>query len=122
MEAEKGPRLPGAIEKALESAPDVMAALMKEFVEKKDVDARALIRVRMKALLDFVSVDTVFPPNPAVDKTIPVGPARDAALRDPYAVQYQGGVFGGGAPAQMNQQHPAPAAVPRRADNGDILP
>lgn len=80
-------------------------------MEKKDVESRALIRIRMKALLDFVSIDTVFPANPALDKTSRPGPARMAAMQDPYAAQ---GMVGGlDVPAL-----PAPA----RINNGDLLP
>ncbi len=51
----------------IEDAPDVMADLMKQFIANTELNARARIRLRMKALLDLVSVDTSYPPVPALN-------------------------------------------------------
>lgn len=42
-------------------APSLMAELTKEFIGATDLNARAKIRARMKAVLDFASVDTSYP-------------------------------------------------------------
>lgn len=38
-----------------------MQELMVEFIEKKDLNVRIQIKQRMKALLDLMSTDTVYP-------------------------------------------------------------
>lgn len=45
----------------LTDAPAIMAQLTGEFVEAKDLNTRAKIRQRMKAVLDFVAADTAYP-------------------------------------------------------------
>lgn len=58
----------GSKSKALvDAAPDTMAELTKLFIEAKDLNTRVKIRLRMKALLDFLAVDTVYPKVPARD-------------------------------------------------------
>lgn len=96
--------VPDKIQMAIDSAPEVMAALVRQFIEKKDVDTRVQVKMRMKAVLDFLSVDTTFPPNPLPDSK--VSPARDAAMGPPIA--YQG--------EHQQQAGPAP-----RLQNADIL-
>lgn len=93
------------IQAAIDAAPDVMAALVRQYIEKKDVDARVQVKMRMKAVLDFLSVDTTFPPNPLPDSK--VSPARDAAMA-PYIAQ--------GIDQQAGPAGPAP-----RINNADIL-
>lgn len=69
--AEKGKRNDELTDKVLgwiEDAPDVMADLMKQFIANTELNARARIRLRMKALLDLVSVDTSYPPVPALNQ------------------------------------------------------
>lgn len=46
--------------------PDIMGELMKDFVERRDLNSRAQIRLRMKALLDLFSADTGYPPIPSI--------------------------------------------------------
>lgn len=68
--AEKGKRNGELTDKVvgwIESTPDVMADLMKQFIANTDLNTRARIRLRMKALLDLVSVDTSYPPVPALN-------------------------------------------------------
>lgn len=73
---------PETLKAALETMPEVMAALMREFIAKKDVTTRIQIRLRMKALLDFAGVDTEYPPNPLKKSEARAEPAREAAMRD----------------------------------------
>ena len=46
--------------------PGAIAELMQNFIEKKDLRERAIIRMRMKALLDIFAADTNHPPVPAL--------------------------------------------------------
>lgn len=55
------------IKSMLDAAPDTMAELMRAFIGSKDLNTRVKIRLRMKALLDLVAVDTVYPKVPARD-------------------------------------------------------
>lgn len=112
---------------ALGQLPTLMAELMKDFIEKKELTARVQIRRRMKALLDLVWVDTVHPPNPSLEKKAGPGAAREAVLNmapmdnataQPYAIQP---VLGGGL-GGVGYVAPVPGA--RRADedpNVEIL-
>lgn len=108
------------IQDALNRAPETMAALMRKFIEKKDVDTRVQVKMQMKALLDFASVDTTFPENPLPDSK--VKPARDGVVgaAPNIAPVAPGGVFVGGMPIHgMNDQAAAPAAP--RINNADIV-
>lgn len=91
-------------------APEVMRDLTRDFIAKKDVNDRVSIRLRMKALLDFLSTDTEFPPNPLKEEPKP-GSARQAAI----ALDGAGMLFTG--PTAEAQ----PAGAPRRLENGDLL-
>lgn len=72
-----GPVISGLLEKM----PESMAELMKGFVENRDFNHRAKIRLQMKALLDIVSVDTTYPP---IDKSLTDYQREDEeAKRDP---------------------------------------
>lgn len=51
----------------LEDIPGLMKALTEQFIAKTELSERAKIRLRMKALLDFVSVDTTYPKVPNLD-------------------------------------------------------
>lgn len=93
-----------------EIAPEVMHDLTQEFIEKKDVNDRVSIRLRMKALLDFLSTDTEFPPNPLKEEPKP-GLARQAAIA----------LDGTGIQFTAQNAEGQPAGVPRRLENGDIL-
>jgi hypothetical protein len=57
--------------------PEAMAELIQDFTAKKDLNARVEIRMRIKAVLDFLSADTIHPPNPMLSKG-PKGPVQDA--------------------------------------------
>lgn len=107
------------LEKLGNLLPAAMADLMKEFEEKKNLNDRVQIRLRMKALLDFASANTEFPPNPITQK-------------DPRAQDNLGMHVGtGGAFAPIiNTQAPggytalaSPVPIPaaRPVDNSDIL-
>jgi hypothetical protein len=100
-------------------APEEMAHLTKQFIEKKNVNDRVSIRLRMKAVLDYLSTDTEFPANPLINKEGSKSPARDAAM---FAVPNQQGVpFGGngGAVYAAGPVEPIPGA--QRMENADIL-
>jgi hypothetical protein len=47
-------------------APALAAELMREFIERKNLNERAQIRLKVKALQDFFSADTGYPPVPAI--------------------------------------------------------
>jgi hypothetical protein len=103
-------------------APQTMANLTKSFIENKNVNDRVSLRLRMKAVLDYLSTDTEFPPNPLLKKDPAATPARDAAM----GMMPQIGM-GNGAFAQQNWPvvqalgpvEPIPAA--QRMDNTEIL-
>lgn len=61
------------IKAMLDGAPDTMAELMRAFIANKDLNVRVKIRLRMKALLDLVAVDTAYPKVPARDMGDAVG-------------------------------------------------
>lgn len=120
-----------AIERMLAQIPDTMAALSREYGRKKDVNSRFDVRQRMKSLLDFMGVDTVFPPNPLVKPPTGPQPARDAAMMAAPNVRYDanatgllGGAGGFGAPinvAPVPPVVPVPGAPRAAIDNSDIL-
>jgi hypothetical protein len=72
---------PKELEEALERLPSLMGALMREYIQKRNVNDRIQILQRVKALFDFASVDNEFPPNPALDHALP-DPAREPARAD----------------------------------------
>lgn len=99
-------------------APDEMAHLTKQFIEKKNVNDRVAIRLRMKAVLDYLSTDTEFPPNPLLKKDEGKTPARDMAMAGvPH--------MAGGVGMYANPVYPVSAAeaIPGapRVDNTEIL-
>jgi hypothetical protein len=102
-------------------APEEMALLTKQFIEKKNVNDRVSIRLRMKAVLDYLSTDTEFPANPLIKKDESKSPARDAAM---YAApNQQGQGYAGNAvntvwPLAAGAE-PIPGA--QRMENADIL-
>lgn len=98
-------------------APEEMANLTKQFIEKKNVNDRVSIRLRMKAVLDYLSTDTEFPANPLIKKDESKTPARDAAFA---AVPVQGGMgFGQNPVYAIGGPEPIPGAP--RVDNTEIL-
>lgn len=106
----------------LGSLPALMAELMKEFIEKKDLTTRSQIRLRMKALLDLVHVDTTYPPNPAMKSSSVPNPARDMMMADQNQappVMAAPGVFVGGGLGYAVQ--PVPGAERAADDNSVIL-
>ena len=99
--AEKGKRNGELTDKVVDwiaSAPAVMADLMKQFIANTDLNTRARIRLRMKALLDLVSVDTSYPPVPALNQhqrqedELNVGGRRRRRREPQYYVNPQVGV------------------------------
>lgn len=99
-------------------APEEMAHLTKQFIEKKNVNDRVAIRLRMKAVLDYLSTDTEFPANPLLKKDEAKTPARDAA----FAAVPQ---MAGGLGMYANNVYPVAVAEPipgaPRVDNTEIL-
>ncbi len=55
------------VSQCLNNAPGMMAELMTEFIGDRNLNARVKVRLRMKALLDLVAVDTVYPKAPGMD-------------------------------------------------------
>lgn len=98
------------IKDGLDRTPEMMAALMKIFIQKKDVDSRVQIKMQMKALLDLASVDTTFPENALPDSK--VASARDAAI---HGAPVLGGVQFAGGPGPHG---PEPL---RRINNNDLV-
>lgn len=98
-------------------APDEMANLTKQFIEKRNVNDRVAIRLRMKAVLDYLSTDTEFPANPLLKKDTGPTPAREAAM---MAVPVQAGLgFNGMNVYPTAATEPIPGAP--RVDNTEIL-
>lgn len=97
-----------ALKAALDSMPATMAALMREYIDNKDVTSRIQTRLRMKALLDFAGIDTEWPPNPLIEKKMERGPepAREAAIRDAQALGLVGGAASVGIPAEETRTPP----------------
>lgn len=106
-----------ALKLALDSMPDVMGSLMREFILKKDITSRIQIRLRMKALLDFAGVDTEYPSNPLKKEAGPET-ARDAALRDGQAA----GLLMAAPPDQNTYTGLGMAPVPPDAFATPVLP
>lgn len=112
MQEEKQNGQGGELQAALDSLPALMAALTREYIQKRDVTLRIPILQRMKALLDFCAVDNEFPPNPSLEKDVHAlgaDRARTAALGDSMQMPC--------APAEQRQERlgrpaPPPPAVP----------
>ena len=116
----------------VETMPGAMAELVRDFTTKKELNARVEIRMRIKAVLDFLSADTVHPPNPMLSKGAkgPVQEAVQAALAGGgmgettgtaanFSINSQPGVFG-------NSYLPIASAVPLGPaqpvmDNSEVL-
>lgn len=97
-------------------APEEMAELTKDFITKKNVNDRVAIRLRMKAILDYLSTDTEFPPNPLIKKDEAKTPARDGAY---MAAPGQAGLGYAGNVFALPAVEPIPGAP--RVDNTEIL-
>ncbi len=71
-------------------APQLMCELTALFIDAKDLNARVKIRARMKAVLDFISVDTSYPP---------IDPKQTQGIGAPGQYLYPGdAMVGGGHP------------------------
>jgi len=101
------------LEAMLAQLPGLMAELTKEFIEKKDLNERVHIRMRMRALLDLAFVDTIWPTN-ALKKPEP-GSAREMAMADPA----QTGIFGQQQPNPIQVYAPAPVQPVPGAEQPD---
>lgn len=97
-------------------APEEMADLTKQFIGKKNVNDRVAIRLRMKAILDYLSTDTEFPANPMLKKDPGPAPARDQAM---MAVPALGNVNYGPPVYPVATAEAIPGAP--RVDNTEIL-
>ena len=81
-------------------APKIMSELTRLFVACTSLTDRAKIRMRMKAILDFISVDTDYPPVPALDG---VRRPEIPALYEPQLPQpYRGAEYGRPMVGQRN--------------------
>lgn len=98
-------------------APEEMAHLTKQFIEKKNVNDRVAIRLRMKAVLDYLSTDTEFPANPLIKKDEGKTPARDMVMG--AVPQMAGGGVYANAVFPVANAEPIPGAP--RVDNTEIL-
>lgn len=94
------------IKAMIEGAPDTMAELMRAFIDSKDLNTRVKIRLRMKALLDLVAVDTVYPKVPARDLDHGDRPLMGA------------GYVGRARPMFAEQMPPIQGEMDRRVDDG----
>lgn len=76
--------------------PDVMAELTKSYIANTDYNARAKIKMRMKAFLDMLSVDSTYPNSPGMSAG-PQIPDEDfnPMLRGPTQVARMPGLPGG---------------------------
>lgn len=104
--------------------PGAMADLMREFIERKDLNSRTDVRLRMLGLLDFASADTTYPANPLTQKDDPGGDARRLAMdQGPAVAPYLNGQQIGGVAYRPVAAVPAVAPIPgaRRIDNSGIL-
>jgi len=99
-------------------APDEMSELTKQFISKKNVNDRVAIRLRMKAVLDYLSTDTEFPANPLITKKDERTPARDAAM---VAAGGNQGIAYAGGPAVYPIAAAEPIPGAQRMDNTEIL-
>ena len=69
MADEKKPAPVGPLVAGLrDQAPQIMAELMRSFIEARDLNSRARVRMQMKAMLDLFSTDTDYPPVPALNE------------------------------------------------------
>jgi hypothetical protein len=109
--------------------PDIMGELMKDFVERRDLNSRAQIRLRMKALLDLFSADTGYPPIPALSPSSRMGRGAFAAGGNDYmgAPAYQvapAPPLRAGGEADMLQREVAAAVDEQRAaaEPVDLIP
>jgi hypothetical protein len=70
------------LESTVTAAPEIMAELISEFIKNKDLKSRIQVRLRIKALLDLLSVDTTYPALPPDAKPSrhggPIQPAINA--------------------------------------------
>lgn len=99
-------------------APEEMANLTKSFIENRNVNDRVSIRLKMKAILDYLSTNTEYPPNPLLKKDPAPAPARDAAMMP----QVGFGVNGGSMYTPVQALGPVePIVAPQRIDNTEIL-
>lgn len=103
----------------LEKAPELMAELMRQFIDKKDLNSRTALRLRMKALLDLVAVDTQYPPVAALSTGIGRRPERRLFEEQ---VMAQGPLYQDNP--MMDAPPPAIAPIPgavQAPNNEDIL-
>ena len=68
-QAQKAPDVlrPGSVDNFIKEAPKMMGELTKQFIDQRNVNQRAKIRLQMKAVLDMISVDTEVAPPPGKD-------------------------------------------------------
>lgn len=69
------------VESHINDSPDMMFELTQQFIAKKSLNDRAKLRLQMKAILDFISVNTEYP-----------GAEKKETPKDDYAPRrYEGG-------------------------------
>jgi len=102
------------VQEMVDGTPEIMKELMQQFITQKDLNDRVRIRMRMKSILDLVSVDTVYPKTAAPRPR----PNPYAAGPAPYMLPpAPGGLGDGGVVADPVE---VPGAVPA-PQNDDIL-
>lgn len=88
----------------LKEAPKVMADLTRMFIACTDLTERAKIRLRLKAILDLISVDTDYPPVPALNAQGGEGGLGDYLQQGPRRRLRGARPFELGVPAPALQQ------------------
>lgn len=113
------------MEKTLENLGSLlspaMADLMKRFVEKKNLNDRVQIRLQMKALLDFASADTEFPPNPITQKDPRAQMGDNSGMQIGTAGSFSPIINTQAPGGYMALASPVPIPAARPVDNSDIL-
>ncbi|MCI0547387.1 MAG: hypothetical protein L0027_08885 [Candidatus Rokubacteria bacterium] len=102
-------------------APAIMAELMDRFIAARELNGRARVRMQMKAMLDLFSVDTEYPPVPALNEE----QALAQRMGDALGIPRRGARYVAGQPPQIGVGHPVPPMAPgadelRRAVEGAV--
>lgn len=86
MEEDLGPLARAAIDQA----PDIMRELTEQFIARKDLNSRVRLRLRMKAVLDLISVDTEYPAVPALNpRQEPAGDGQGQGGPGAFALRHE---------------------------------
>ncbi len=121
--------LPKSLDDVLKKAPEVMADLTRQFREKKTLTDRVLVRLRMKAILDLLSVDTNYPANPALNPQQEIRRRRRGRhdgigqIPMPYAAAnpVPQAAIEQAVMDEIQQEQVAPVPGAQRAENNDLM-